>query len=135
MVCIYCSSDTRVVNSRLQRRSNNIWRRRHCQNCGTVFTSIEKPELTGSVVVRTPKAMQPFSADKLFISVHNSLKHRKTALSDARGLTDTVVGRLLLEVDQAELHRDRIVEVVLGVLKRFDRAASIQYAAYHPIGV
>lgn len=132
MVCIYCKSDTDVINSRHQKRANNVWRRRQCQKCFTVFTSIEGPDYSYSVVIRKPTGkLEPFSRDKLFISVYFSLKHRKTALSDARAITDTIISAVGKQINGAEVDLILITSKTCEVLKRFDRAAAVHYQAYY----
>ncbi len=133
MVCIYCGADTGVTNSRPQKRQNNIWRRRQCSDCGAVFTTSESPDLLKSLVVNRGKSLQPFSRDKLFLSINDSLKHRKTATSDATALTDTVIGRVYPLISSGSLNAQDIAKTAAQVLKRFDKAAATYYQAYHPI--
>ena len=133
MICIYCSGETRVVNSRPQKRTNRIWRRRTCLKCSTTFTSVEAVDLAGSITVKTPKQLQAFQRDKLFISIYDSLKHRKTALRDATELTDTVIRDLHPLMRSASVTKIQIIEIVLPVLRRFDGAAATHYQAFHPL--
>lgn len=134
MVCIYCGGETQVVNSRHQKRSNQVWRRRQCQTCQGIFTSYEAADLTGSLLFRaTLGHVEPFQRDYLFLSVHQAVGHRKTAAEDARALTDTIVGRLRGHIQDAGIERTQLVSVTTEVLKRFDRAAASAYAAYHPL--
>lgn len=131
MNCICCSSDTKVVNSRPQKRINGIWRRRQCLLCNAIFTSIEKADLTGSIAVQSQKAIQPFNRDKLFLSIYESCKHRPKAVDEASGLTDTVISKLLPKTKGAVIEVEQIKEVALKSLKNFDRAAFTYYQAYH----
>jgi transcriptional repressor NrdR len=133
MLCIYCQNDTRVVNSRPQKRLNRVWRRRTCMTCGTTFTSTEAVDLGGSITVRDMKQLEPFQRDKLLMSVYDSLKHRKTALSDATGLTDTVISKLYPLMKDAVVDKSSIGQTTWVVLKRFDKAAATYYAAFHPL--
>lgn len=133
MVCIYCGGETRVINSRPQKRLNGVWRRRHCQDCQTIFTTTEEVDLTGSIVVRKINAVEPFSREKLLLSVYDSLRHRQHAARDAAGLMDTILGKLYVHVHDATLERDIITEVTALVLRRFDRVAASHYCAFHPV--
>ncbi len=144
MVCVYCKGQTRVTNSRQQRRTNTTWRRRECQACGGVFTTQELIKLDGAVLVagsltgsagfKNPQTrFEPFSRDRLWLSLRNSLGHRKQPTADATGLTETVIGRLLPHVEQAKLTRQQIIAVTTEVLTRFDKAAATHYQAYHPL--
>lgn len=135
MVCIYCEGKTRVFNSRHQKKRNSIWRRRECINCKAVFTSIEGVDLEKSLVVSKNKRLEPFLRDRLFASVYDSLKHRKTALNDATALTDTIISKLLHQTQSGEVNRDTIVTICIQVIRRFDKTASVYYAAYHPLTV
>lgn len=133
MVCIYCSGETKVTNSRLQKRANRIWRRRQCLNCGAIFTTEEQVVTEQSILVRKISAVEPFSRDKLLLSLYESLRHRKTAVSDATGLTDTIWSQLLPHIQHASVTREDIVKTAASVLKRFDKAAATSYAAFHPV--
>jgi hypothetical protein len=66
------------------------------------------------------------------MSVYDSLKHRKTALGDATGLTDTVISGLLPLMKDAVLNKSDIISITTEVLKRFDKAAATYYKAFHP---
>lgn len=134
MVCIYCGSGTQVVNSRLQRRSNQVWRRRKCLVCSSTFSSLEAADLLLSLSYRTSQnALHPFSRDILFISIYESCKHRKNAVSDANALTATILGRLRPYMKDAVIERQDVINTTQQILKRFDRAAATFYAAYHPL--
>ena len=134
MVCLYCGSKLTVSNSRPQKRSNSVWRRRACPSCKAVFTSVESIDPTTNLMFQaTTKHIEPFSRDKLYISVYEACRHRKTATTDARALSDTVITQLLGAKYSATIRRHHVVTVTIGVLERFDRAAAIQYAAYHPL--
>lgn len=134
MVCIYCKNDTSVVNSRRQKQANHIWRRRLCRVCENVFTTIERPELASSVMVRSQGTLRPFLRDQLFVDLYACCRHRKTPLSDASALTDLIISALLKTAHHGALERDKIIEITEEVLHRFDRVAATIYSAYHPTG-
>jgi len=133
MVCIHCGQKTHIINSRLQKRSNQVWRRRECLNCQAVFTTEEKTDYSAAWLVRDQSgALQPFSHLKLFLSLYKSCEHRKTALSDAEALTDTVIKKLLgRSATSPAIDRQLIIQTTLVALNRFDRAASSHYQAFH----
>ncbi len=133
MNCIYCAGDTSVVNSRPQKRTNSVWRRRECKDCGVIFTSNEHIDLSGVIVVRNNRHSEPFSRDKLFISIHDSLKHRKAPLTDAQALTDTVIKHMLTVRIEPEVSVGILSNYCHQVLEKFDRAAASHYAAFHDI--
>ena len=133
MVCIYCGNATHVTNSRLQRKQNAVWRRRTCDACSATVTTTEKLELGSAIIVTKGKRHEAFSRDKLFISILDSLKHRKTAIADASALTDTVITRLYPLITDASLMRDDIAQQSQKVLQNFDKAGAVHYTAFHPV--
>ena len=132
MVCIYCGSDTKVTNSRPQKRSNQVWRRRECLQCQAVFTTEEVAQYGSAWQVRNQNGkLQPFIRDKLFLSLHRVCQHRTTALNDAVGLTDTVIKKLSTQVSGGTINRAVIIQTAQVALNRFDQLASLQYQASH----
>jgi len=132
MVCVYCGSRTQVTNSRPQKRLRQVWRRRSCTECGAIFTTNESVDFSTSLVVRgTAGNVRPFSRDQLFVSILRAVGHREAPIDDAGALTATITGKLLHGAKTAALTRADIIDTALQVLKHFDRAAAVQYAAYH----
>lgn len=133
MVCIYCGSPTQVTNSRRQRRSNNIWRRRTCTKCGAVFTTNEAADLTATFMVQDSQGghkSQQLMRDKLFLSIYRSCEHRPTALADAASLTSTVISTVIQGQFGALIPKQRLTTVTYDTLKRFDPTAAVFYRAY-----
>jgi len=132
MVCIQCGQKTGISNSRPQRRSNQVWRRRQCESCGTVFTTLEAVDYSVAWAVRGRNdRLLPFSRDSLFLSLYDACQHRPHALPDAAALTDTIIAKLGSKAQQGVLSGASIKQVALVALNRFDKAASVRYAALH----
>jgi transcriptional regulator NrdR family protein len=77
--------------------------------------------------------LEPFSRDKLFMSLYESCKHRPTALTDADGLADTVMQHVLQHLNEGVVGREEIAAISTAVLERFDRTAATIYSAYHKV--
>jgi len=121
-----------VANSRPQKRLMQVWRRRACLQCGAIFTSNEVVDLGTSLIVRAPQGtITPFSRDKLFVSVLRAVGHRTEPLADANALTATIISKLLHATTEAAIEPSQITDIVLETLTRFDKAAAVQYGAYH----
>lgn len=134
MVCIYCGAPTQVINSRVQRRLNNIWRRRKCKVCAAIFTTEERAALHASLMVALPAGrLAPFSRDYLFTSVHDSCRHRPSAIDDATSLTQTIITSLVRAQHNGIVTLEDIARATHALLQRFDPAAATVYAAYHPL--
>lgn len=131
MVCIYCGEKTQTVNSRGNSKGHQVWRRRKCTNCNAVFTTDEQADLGLAIRVKTESSLQPFLYEKLYSDVYDSLTHRKTAYTDAKGLTATIISKLI-PCKSGVLETKEIKEAVFSVLNRFDKAAATHYQAHHP---
>jgi transcriptional regulator NrdR family protein len=132
MVCIQCGAETKVVNSRLQKRLNQVWRRRKCTSCGIIFTTNEVTDYGGSIAVRDHRGtLTPFSRDKLLLSLYASLQHRESAAQDATALSDTVISRILTQSQHSVIDDQNIVNTAYLVLLRFDKVAAVHYEAFH----
>lgn len=132
MVCVYCGSKTKVVNSRPQKRLGQTWRRHECIVCGGIFTTIETPDLSGSLrFIAKDGALKPFERDVLFMSIAQALGHRSDAVVAAGALTATITAKLLKTAQNGRITRTELIATVTTTLSRFDKVAAVQYGAYH----
>jgi transcriptional repressor NrdR len=132
MVCLYCGSETKVINSRRQKRNNQVWRRRKCLACGAVFTTHEAIELESALSVSKDGRPTPFLPDLLFSELISALRHRQDAYTAAREVLGTIVKRLLALPQKPAFSSSDITAATTEVLKRFDRRAWQRYSADHP---
>jgi len=131
MVCIHCRAETQVINSRLQKKANQVWRRRKCGSCGAIFSSREVAQYELVWLVHSNGPFNPFKRDKLLLSIYTSCQHRPSALADASALTETVMNKLLFTATGGVLEAPTIAQTVQVALNRFDKAASVHYQAFH----
>ena len=132
MVCLYCLSETRVANSRPQKRSNQIWRRRACKRCGAVFTTHEAIDLSSTLLVVVGGSPKPFEVDILYTEMLLAMSHRKNAYLDAREATNTVIKHLLALPGKPLFSPSQISLIASDVLKKLDKQAHLRYLAEHP---
>lgn len=133
MECVYCTGSTRVVNSRRQKKTSSIWRRRACRSCSSIFTTLEKPALDQALrVVNGSGGLSPFDNNQLFVDIYLSLGHRRNPVQDAGAITNTVIMKLLKEVKNATVSSSSIKQLTATTLKNFDKAAFVQYVAFYP---
>ena len=132
MECIYCASQTRVTNSRSSKSSFSIWRRRQCQSCKEIFTTTEAPDLKASIVVKNiDGTLEPFSPDKVFMSILYSCNHRKSPLDDARALTNTFTKQMMSHINTGIIDKTIIQKICSDILINFDKASHSYYNAYY----
>lgn len=131
MVCPFCNKETEVINSRPQKRTNGVWRRRHCFGCQRIFTSVEKADLESSVRVQKRSGdLEPLSEAKLMISLYRALEHQKTAPDMAFELSQTVIKSVLKFSSGPLIPSSAIAFEVIATLKNFDAAAAIRYQSF-----
>lgn len=129
MICLYCASTTKIVNSRSFRSGYEKWRRHKCQDCSAVFTTREQPDLNTSLkVVKRSKSRESFSAGKLIISIYKAIDHRTNAADDALALSQTICAQLLPQPNTL-LSTDFIYEMTVNTLKNFDPVGAVKYQA------
>ncbi len=130
MVCPYCSNDSQVINSRHQKRPNNVWRRRKCIKCSAVWTSVERPEYSTIWRVSHNGHLLDFMPETLLISLYEALRHKKSANLDAKHICDTVIQKLASK-HNAILTTDQIKKTSYDILRRYDKVAAALYQATH----
>ncbi len=131
MICPFCSKDTEVINSRPQKRTNGVWRRRHCYGCERIFTTVEKADLEASVrVLKRSGALEPLSEAKLMISLYRALEHLENAPEVALELSQAVIKSVFKFATEPIIPSSAIAAQVIIVLARFDAAAAIRYKSY-----
>lgn len=132
MKCVYCKSETKVVNSRTQKRLNQVWRRRQCLACGAVFTTEEAFDPSGSLVFDDQRTKPvPFNRDKLFVSLLSALSHRSDALEASSALTATILARCTENTSDGRILRSNLIAITYTALTHFDKTAATIYRAYH----
>lgn len=133
MVCIYCGGELAVNNSRPQKRNNQIWRRRQCQQCSAIFTTHEAIEAKSSLMVQpVNRPLEGFAPDKLFTELLLALQNRKSCYEDAREVVSTVVNRLIKLPSNPVFTTTDISRETAAILKRLDKQAWMRYQAEHP---
>jgi transcriptional repressor NrdR len=132
MVCVYCGYETKVTNSRLQKRSNQVWRRRQCEACKAVFTTHEAIDLSQTLLVGSGASGHPFLPDRLYSDLLEALQDRKDRYIAAREVTSTIIQKLQKNTNGPLFSTKLISKTAAEILKRFDKRAYLRYTAEHP---
>lgn len=132
MVCTLCDSKTFISNSRYRRSNKQTWRRHTCRRCSAVYTTRESIDMSYSYrVEKRDGGHEPFSSDKLYVSVLESLQPSSDRYLVARQLTDTVLAQIV-DSKRLIIPIDKLTSTVYTTLKRFDNRSGILYAAKRP---
>jgi transcriptional repressor NrdR len=129
--CPYCHApDSRVTDSREVSGGNAIRRRRECPVCGRRFTTFERIDLAGLVVVKKDGRRQEFDPDKLRQKLRVALTKRPVGEEQIDQLVQRVEAELLAQ-GKAEVPSSAIGEAVLQQLKALDHVAYIRFASVY----
>ena len=132
MVCPYCQSNTAVINSRHQKRSNSTWRRRKCLGCNLLFTTQEMADLSSIFLVNTPKKLEAFSQTKLFLEILKALGDKTAEISHAEDLTATISAKIVKKASKGLITSQDVSYEAALALKRFSKQAYLRFVAEHP---
>lgn len=128
MQCPKCQTATRVIDSRQSEEGRSIRRRRECEDCGHRFTTFERTETTGLIVVKSNGTREQFSREKLEHSVWIACGKRPVT----REQVQEMLGQLQEKWggDKEVSSRD-IGEDLMHALKSLDHVAFIRYASVY----
>ena len=132
MICINCSSPTKVTNSRPHKKTPSVWRRRQCTACQTVFTTMEMIADTAYSfeVVGSDGHKQAFSLPRLMVAIAAALSHRPAPASadEAYWLAQTIAQNIQATASD-RITSAALADESLAVLSNFDATAGLQYGA------
>lgn len=131
MRCPYChATDTRVIDSRDVGGGETIRRRRECATCGRRFTTYERVELGGLIVVKKDGRREDFDPSKLRQKLRVALTKRPVGEAEIDRLVAKVEADLMAH-GTTEIPSTVIGETVLNLLKDVDQVAYIRFASVY----
>ena len=130
MRCPTCASfDDKVVDSRLADDGLALRRRRECLGCGRRFTTFERIDEVGLVVVKRSGVREPFRRDKVVAGVRAAAKNRPVSPEQLEGVAADVEEALRLEGSEAS--SARVGAIVLERLRALDEVAYLRFASVY----
>jgi transcriptional repressor NrdR len=130
MRCPWCDADEdRVVDSRPADGGAVIRRRRECGACSRRFTTFERVEDVGLVVVKRDRSREPFDREKLAGSIRKALADRPVASAEVEVMVDRIQSRLRRR--GPEIASSLIGQEVLAALRRTDEVAYLRFASVY----
>ena len=130
MRCPWCDADDdRVVDSRPAERGAAIRRRRECSACSRRFTTFERIEEVGLVVVKRDGSKEPFDREKLAGSIRKALADRPVTSTEVEIMLDRIQGRLRRR--GPEIASSLLGQEVLAALRRTDEVAYLRFASVY----
>jgi transcriptional repressor NrdR len=130
MRCPWCDADEdRVVDSRPAEGGGAIRRRRECAVCSRRYTTFERIEDVGLVVVKRDGTREPFDREKLATSIGKALTDRPVTATEVGIMVDRIQGRLRRR--GPEVASSVVGQEVLAALRRADEVAYLRFASVY----
>ncbi len=133
MKCPYCNSNQYfVTNSRTS--GNSVWRRRKCQKCLGVFTSMEKITLGNLKVTKKSGISERYDVNKVFLGIHRAVNESKWITREkGREITKTVTEKTeheLIKMKKDYIASKQIGKIVLRILKTTSEEGYLRFLAF-----
>lgn len=130
MRCPWCGeSRDRVVDSREVDNGSAVRRRRECEVCSRRFTTFERVEPTGLMVVKRSGRREPFAREKLAGGIMSATKNRPFAASEIDALVDSVLTKV--RSLGPEVTSEQIGAEVLDRLRELDEVSYLRFASVY----
>lgn len=130
MRCPWCGhGEDKVVDSRPAEHDAAIRRRRECLSCGRRYTTFERIERLGLMVVKRDDSREPYEREKLLAGVRKAFGNREVPEEDLRRFADRVEARLRKK--GPEVTSQQVGVEVLQGLQRLDKVAYIRFASVY----
>lgn len=131
MKCPYCSfTETKVLDSRMNKEMDTIRRRRECLKCGKRFTTAERLEEGGLLVIKKDGRREVFDRTKILNGLKKACEKRPISITTL----EKIVSRIeynLFEKNEREIKCSEIGEMVMDELKRLDEVAYVRFASVY----
>ena len=130
MRCPWCDADEdRVIDSRPADGGEAIRRRRECAACTRRYTTFERIEDVGLVVVKRDGSKDPFSREKLAAGIRNALADRPVMPTEVEDMAERIQARLRRR--GPEVSSQVVGGEVLAALRKTDEVAYLRFASVY----
>ncbi|HWP59245.1 MAG TPA: transcriptional regulator NrdR [Candidatus Acidoferrales bacterium] len=131
MKCPFChQTENRVVDSRLNRDSNMIRRRRQCLKCRRRFTTYERVEETMPLVVKKDGRREPYDRMKVVNGLRRACEKRPVSINTIEAIADRIE-RAIQERGEKEISSSVIGEAAMRELHDIDQVAYVRFASVY----
>lgn len=132
MICPFCgANDDKVIDSRPTETGRVIRRRRECLNCEKRFSTYERVESAGRLmVIKKDGTRVPFDHDKVAAGIAAACGKRPIPEHVKKEVVDEVEESLNAEFER-EVPSHLIGERVMARLRAIDDVAYIRFASEH----
>jgi transcriptional repressor NrdR len=130
MRCPWCGvDDDRVVDSRTAESGASIRRRRHCAACDRRFTTYERIEDVGLVVIKRDGSREPWDREKLEAGIRKSLTGRPVTNLQIDQMLDRIEARMRKK--GPAVPSSLVGATVLAQMQKIDEVGYLRYASVY----
>ena len=130
MICPYCrSKDIMVVDSR-DVDEKSVRRRRACASCGKRFTTYERMESAGVLVVKRDSRREQFDRNKIVGGIARACEKRPVSAEKIDWIADRVELKIR-DIGTNEVASGKIGDLVMTELLKVDSVAYIRFASVY----
>jgi transcriptional repressor NrdR len=130
MRCPWCGQeDDKVVDSRPAEQGSAIRRRRECLSCRRRYTTFERIEELGLMVVKRDGTKEPWDRDKMVAGIHKAIVNRPVTVEQVAQIADRIEGRLRRK--GPVVTSQQVGVEVLQHLQRVDQVAYMRFASVY----
>ncbi|ABI68264.1 transcriptional regulator NrdR [Syntrophomonas wolfei] len=131
MRCPYCQEfESRVVDSRSGDDGSFIRRRRECNACKRRFTTYERLEERGLLVIKKGGNREAFDRKKILDGIARACEKRPVSMEEMENMVASIE-RELRDLYEHEVSSKAIGEMVMDRLQRRDEVAYVRFASVY----
>ncbi|HEU4526514.1 MAG TPA: transcriptional regulator NrdR [Actinomycetota bacterium] len=130
MRCPWCGhEDDKVVDSRPAEQGAAIRRRRQCLSCGRRYTTFERIEEVGLMVLKRDGTKEPWDRDKMVAGIRKAIVNRPVTAEQVAQVAERIEGRLRRK--GPVVTSQQVGLEVLQHLQRLDQVAYMRFASVY----
>jgi transcriptional repressor NrdR len=131
MKCPFCGfSDSKVVDSRPDKDSAAIRRRRECESCARRFTTFERIEEVLPMILKKDGRREPYNRNKVVGGMKKACEKRPVSVDAIEEMANRLEARLL-ESGEKEISGNVIGEWIMHELHDLDEVAYVRFASVY----
>jgi len=128
--CPWCGNqEDKVVDSRPAEQGSAIRRRRQCLACARRFTSFERIEEVGLLVVKRDGTKEPYLREKLVAGIRKAIVNRPVTEEQVEQIVDRIEERVRRK--GPEVPSQQVGLEVLTALQKLDDVAYMRFASVY----
>src|SRR5512134_229279 len=130
MRCPWCGhEDDKVVDSRPAEQGAAIRRRRECLSCRRRYTTFERVEELGLMVLKRDGTKEPWDREKMVAGIRKAIVNRPVSAEQVAQVADRIEGRLRRK--GPVVTSQQVGLEVLQHLQRLDQVAYMRFASVY----